>query len=270
MILSFDHEISQAYNENATARLWIQPNGLVYKQYVIWNKTTLRNVLSLLLVGCCRRLRSVPQIVMPDRIVFHGLVPVGFLMKYCRGQTLWPFLEDNSVARLAKRDCFRNLAVVIECLPKHIFIGDLHGCNVMVSEDGSVQIIDVDGFSFIGNEISCPMALVSEAEMRFTAGKYWHRATKYRISRDSDILCFFMIFLQWLMGGVDPFIYTTGELLRYVDYLERVGFPAEIVRMMRRLFEDEPNFIDPEPFSRIDTDELDRYSYHAFCVSRRE
>lgn len=265
-----EREISQAENDNATTRLWIQPNGLLYKQYVIWNLTTFRNILSLLVVGRSKRLRRIHQIVTAEKIHFFGPIPLGYLMEYCSGQTLWVFLSDCTVPQTVKRDCFQNLAEVIGRLPKHIFIGDLHGGNVIVSRDGSVRIIDVDGFSFPGNEISCPMAYVPGAEESFQQGKYWHRMGKYRISRDSDILCFFGIFLQWLMGGIDPFCYTTWELLQYIDYLERVGFPVEIVRMMRRLFEDEPNFIDPEPFSRIDTDELDRYSYHAFCVSRRE
>ena len=195
-----EREISQAENDNATTRLWIQPNGLLYKQYVIWNLTTFRNILSLLVVGRSKRLRRIHQIVTAEKINSFGPIPVGYLMEYCSGQTLWAFLADSTVAQPMKRDCFRNLAEVIGRLPKYIFIGDLHGGNVIVSRDGSVRIIDVDGFSFPGNEISCPMAYVPGAEESFQQGKYWHRMGKFRISRDSDILCFFGIFLQWLIS----------------------------------------------------------------------
>lgn len=270
MKLLCEQDISQADNTNATTRLWIQPNGLVYKQYVVWNRTTLRNILSLLVVGRSKKLRAVSEVVTADRIIFCGPIPRGYLMEFCPGRTLWTFLLDEKVTQAAKWDRFRDLAAVIAKLPKGIFIGDLHAFNVIVPEKGPIRIIDVDGFSFPGNEISCPMAFIPGAEQLFPVRKYWHRMGKFRISRDSDILCFFYIFLQWLMCGTDPIFYTTGELLRYVDYLERAGFPVEIVRMMQRLFEDGPNVIDPEPFSKIDTDELDRYSYNAFCVSRRE
>ena len=266
----WDKEISQENNSNATTRLWIQPNGNLYKQYVIWNPTTFRNILTLLTVGRSKRLRCISEIVTAEKIIFSGPIPVGYLMEYCQGQTLWAFLADNNFPHSVKRDCFRNLAAVINRMPKHIFIGDLHGANVIVSEDGAVRIIDVDGFSFPGNEISCPMACVPGAEESFPLKKYWHHMGKFRISRDSDILCFFFIFLQWLMGSVDPAGYTTGELLRYIDYLAQAGFPTEIVQMMRRLFEDGPNFIAPEPFSRIDSDKLEDYTYHAFRGAQRE
>lgn len=258
------NEISQADNLNATTRLWIQPNGLLYKQYVIGNLTTFRNILSLLVVGCNSALQSIPQIVTPKRIVYFGPIPVGYLMDYCQGQTLWDFLDDPKLSPTSKLSCFQNLADAISRIPRNIFIGDLHGGNVIVSEDSSIWIIDVDGFSFSGNEISCPLAYVPGAEEAFPMRKYWHRFGRFRISRNSDILCYFSMFLQWLMGGLNPFGYTTEELLRYISYLETTGFPVQIVHMMRQLFDEAPNEINPDPFGQIDVSQLSNYTYSAY------
>lgn len=262
--LQYINEISQADNLNATTRIWIQSNGLLYKQYVIWNLTTFRNILSLLVAGCNSSLRSNPQIVTPERIVFFGLIPKGYVMDYCRGQTMRDFLDNPKFSPTAKLSCFQNLADAINHIPRNIFIGDLHGGNVIVSEDSSIRIIDVDGFSFSGNEISCPMSYVPDADESFPARKYWHRSGKFRISRNSDILCFFSMFLQWLMGDLYPFGYTTEELLRYISYLETAGFPSQIVQMMRRLFDEAPNEINPEPFGQIDISQLSNYTYSAY------
>ena len=263
-MLSFEHEIFQTGNDNSTTRLWLQPNGLVYKQYVLWNSTTFHNILSLLFVGRNPNLRRIPQIVTPTRIVYCGPMPVGYLMEYCPGPSLWEYLYAPMVSESAKRECFQNLADVINRMPCYIFVGDLHGGNVIVSEDNYIRIIDVDGFSFPGNEISCPMAHVPGVEEAYPMRKYWHHMGKFRISRDSDILCFFRLFLQWLMGGIDPISYTSKEILRYICYLETVGFPIQIVQMMSRLFDEAPNMLTPEPFGQIDVSQLSNYTYSAY------
>ena len=168
-------EISQADNLNATTRLWIQPGGLVYKQYVTWNYTTLRNILSLLVVGRNKKLHAIPQVVTAKKIIFRGPIPAGYLMEYCPGQTLWAFLTGDTVSQSAQRDRFQELAEVISKLPRGIFIGDLHAFNVIVPENSPIRIIDIDGFSFTGNEISCPMAFVPGARQLYPSSRHSSR-----------------------------------------------------------------------------------------------
>ena len=263
-ILTSAYEISQEDNLNANARLWVCPNGTVLKCYVKFDSPTENNIHNLLTLSKMRRLHQIPQLAMPLEILRENGAVVGYTMPFCPGIPLEQAMIDSSFSSEEILDAFIALATVINRLPWCVFIGDLHAQNVLVEPGGEIHIIDLDGFSvFPKYQLTCPMAFFLDHEL-CSAKKYRHRNGMFKVSRNTDIFSFFVLFLQWVMGTGVFFSYTTGEMYRYFTYLERHGFPTDVLDMIYQLFRPGRNRLLPEHFRQIDLSRLSEYRFGAF------
>lgn len=261
----FTNEIPQTDNINANARLWIQPDDTVLKQYVVFDDITKKNIQILTQVSKMRRLRTIEQLVLPLHIVYTGKDIVGYTMPYCSGITLEEAIVSGHYSPQCILAAFESLARVINKLPRSLRIGDLHGKNVIVEGTGDIHIIDIDGFSICPQYVmTCPISGLHDHVMIQGIGKYWDHEDELRISKDTDIFCFFLLFLRWIMQSSSLEVYSPNEVYRYFSYLERTGFPREILDMIYRLFEEERNILVPELLQEIDLSELEKYQYRRF------
>lgn len=258
--LIYNNEISQENNLNATTRLWIQENKTVYKQYVIYNELTKKNIDNLLKIASNRALCGLPELSLPLEIYSNGDRVEGYLMEYHDMKSLMHYLtgKNHSVVLMA----FQRLASLINKLPLDVYIGDLHAENVLVNEN-EIRIIDIDGFSLKhGHKISCPLESCSNHSIFFYK-KYCDRVGNFSISRDSDIACVLWLLLNYLMG-VNPFNYAEAELKRYMDFLKELGLPRDLYEMMMRMMSPKHNYLIPEAFTAIPIEMLSQCSYKQF------
>ena len=263
-ILTSAYEISQEDNLNANARLWVCPNGTVLKRYMKFDSLTEKNIHNLLALSEIRRMHEIPQLAMPLEILRENNAVVGYTMPFCPGIPLEQAITDPGFSSEEIIDAFIALATVIKHLPQRVFIGDLHARNILVEPGGEIHIIDLDGFSvFPKYELTCPMAFFLDHELCFDK-KYRHRNRLLKISRDTDIFNFFVLFLQWIMGTGIFFSYTPGEMYRYFAYLERHGFSADVLDMVYQLFRPGKNRLNPESLRQIDLSCLNEYRFGAF------
>lgn len=260
-------EITQKCNWNSTSRLWLQrDSGTIYKEYVISNFTSLRNKINLILLSRRKELYSIPEIVMPQQIIRKNINICGYIMPYIEGWSLGDYLRDGAVSANLKLDALCKLADVIQKLPVGVFIGDLHADNVVVTKGGEIKIIDIDGFSLrSGFKISCPIGCYLHFNCIGKLSKYRKATGRMRISRDSDILCFFIIFLQWLMGNYSLLMLSESEWFRYFDYLKEIGFPDSILEMLAVLFSKKSNYLDASRLREIQPSMIEKYTYSR-CV----
>lgn len=258
--LTYNNEIFQEKNLNATARLWIQENGTVYKQYVIYNELTKKNIDNLLEIASNRALRGLPELSIPLEIYSTDDRVEGYLMEYHDMKSLAYYLsnKNHTVVLMA----FRQLASLINKLPRDVYIGDLHAGNVLVNKN-EIRIIDIDGFSLKhGHKISCPLESYSNHSIFFHK-KYCDRTGNFSISRDSDIACVLWLFLHYLMG-TNPFNYAEAELKRYMYFLKDFGLPKDLYEMMMRMMSSKHNYLIPETFTEIPIEMLSQCSYKQF------
>ncbi len=261
----FANEIPQIDNENANARLWIQRDGTVLKQYVIFNSITKKNIQILTQMARMKRLKKIEQLVLPLQFVYTGKDIVGYTMPYCGGVTLEEAIVSEDYSPQSILAAFESLAKVINKLPRRVRIGDLHGKNVLVEKNGDIHIIDIDGFSICPHYImTAPISGLHDYVMIQGLRKYWDHKNELKISKDSDVFCFFLLFLRWIMQSSSLEMYSPDEVFRYFAYLERVGFPNEILDMIHQLFAEGENVLIPEILRRIDLSNLEQYQYREF------
>lgn len=145
-----------------------------------------------------KTLYSFPEIVMPINIYRNKKGICGYTMPYCEGISMEEFLVSPLVDIKAQLFSLISLANVIRKLPEKVYIGDLHGANVLVEKNGKIHIIDIDGFSIQGCEITCPFSQKVKEKGIEKLNKYQHWNGEFKISRNSDIFCFYMLVLKWI------------------------------------------------------------------------
>jgi hypothetical protein len=263
--LIYHNEISQENNLNATARLYIQENGLVYKEYFNFNELTRKNIENLLVIARSAQMEAIEELAFPQEIIEKNGQVIGYTMPYYPGRMLLDYVNDETVSFEAKISCFSQLARVLSQLPENIYIGDLHMKNVIVDTTGKIHLIDLDGFSVQqAHLLSCPLARIIQQDSRFQRTKYQKNGTVI-VSRDTDILCFFDAFLYLLLGRIYFTMYSSKCFLDYLNYLEQTSFPKALIEDIQTLFTDAPNRLTVSAFDAINPECAERYTFRAYA-----
>lgn len=255
-------EISQEENINATTRLWIQDDGTIFKEYVLYNEITKRNISNLLSLIRIDELYQIKGLTMPCEIFVENGTVRGYKMPFRDGALLSSFLlnEDREKSIL---QVFKQLAIIINSLPNDVFVGDLHCGNVVIEKE-TACFIDIDGFSLLnGAQISCPLDGFADYSI-LESKKYHHRNGSLRVSRDTDICCLILLFLRWIMKA-DPIFYTREVLLDYFKYLRCLGIPKRVVAMLSRILENRRNYLRPELFEMVPTNLIQFLGFSSFA-----
>jgi hypothetical protein len=260
--LCFDNEIPQDDNQNANAKLWIQPSGEIYKQYVLYNATTETNTYNLNQIAELEQLYHIPELILPSRIVRENGKILGYMMPFCKGITMNEALESAALDHETLLKAFINLAKAICALPKTVAVGDLHGKNVLVEADGQVHLIDIDGFTVIPQyRQTCPLIHRATKDNFPHSLKYYFVNGGFRVGHQSDIFCFFLLFFRWIMGNYSFLSFTKYEFFDYLKYLSETDFPVEILRMVYRLYSPLRNYIDISGLKKLDVSKIENYNY---------
>ena len=237
-------EISQENNPNAYTRLFITDRQRVTKLFVDQPELTRQNLCNLRLLQNHAALKAIPALVMPLSLFCLEGRPIGYTMPYIPGRTLTDYLADPSLGRTGQLDVLAQLAEVICALPEDVFIGDLHGENVLVDPIGRIHLIDIDGFSLRdGFQLTVPRLAPD------IPGKYVEQNGRPMVNRDSDIYCFYHLFLCWLAGN--SYVMTEYYFPRYIRYLERQDFPPSLISHMEKLTAPGKNLLDARAIRKI-------------------
>ncbi|SCJ30468.1 Uncharacterized protein with protein kinase and helix-hairpin-helix DNA-binding domains [uncultured Eubacterium sp.] len=261
--MCFEQELINKENFNTNCKLWIQDKYL-FKQYISFGKVTQQNINNIMHFIKRQDLKVVPELVLPKKLVFDEKKQVmGYIMDYYKKtETLEDIFMDRNISSKNKKDVFVQLAMVLNKLPKDIFIGDLHGRNVIVDTNFKIHVIDIDGFSTSSNQMSCPLNNLT----RLNYLKKYYLQDKLIISKDTDIACYMVLLLNWL-AQTSILQYSSIEIFRYLNFLEKQQIPQGIIKMMKRIFDEEHNFIDINAIKQINVKNIDKYTYKNFVDS---
>lgn len=262
-------EISQQHNPNANARLFIVENqrrvAKIYNGFVCdaessrtiaFTSGVEKNIENLIKISQLLPADRFPQLTLPTTLIsFCGQI-VGYEMPYIVGADLGTALLDPRYSHKKKVDWFNQLVDIILSLPEGVFVGDLHLQNVFVRDDGTVALIDVDGFSLAsGNLLTCPAMYIEDLP-----AKYYNPNGCLNVSRETDILCLFRMFFRYLFDGQDIAHFPADWKACLPEYLKKRGTDSNLVAAVAALFSDDENIIQPEIFTCfVDTSPLAEY-----------
>ena len=145
---------------------------------------------------------------------------------------------------MQKINWLNHLSEIILSLPNGVFIGDLHSQNVIVQGNGSVALIDIDGFSLTaGHLLASPAAFMEDLPQ-----KYFDSSGTLIISRETDILCLFRLFFRYLFKEYDIAVFSAEWKKLLLEYLRKRGATSDFVDAVSCLFSDGENFLSSKIF----------------------
>lgn len=251
-------EISQENNPNANARLFIVEcqrrvakiyNGLKNEtengEKISFTPDVEKNIENLIKISELLSTDLFPKLALSSALISFRGQTVGYEMPYISGVDLGAALADPQYSHEQKVNWFNQLADVILSLPEGVFIGDLHSQNVLVGDNGTIALIDVDGFSLVSNNLlTCPAMYMEDLPP-----KYYDAYGRLKISRETDILCLFRMFFRYLFEGRDIAYFPSSWKTCLPEYLEKRGIHSDLVAAVSALFSDEENIIQPGMFT---------------------
>lgn len=251
-----EREIIQC-NNNANARLFFNDREVI-KVYTVENEITRKNRENILaIINYYDDLKNISELVLPKTVYFLKDKIMGFSMEYIEGGTLKQCLLDNSIDDGYKIELFHKIAKFIYELPENIHIGDFHADNIIVTKNGSIKFIDIDGFSIDDNRMSCPIdGIVHDLPSKYYDNNKW----QVTVSRNSDIYCFYSMFVSFLIGFNDYKIMECSILKKCVSFLSKTNLSESCIRQLLNLFNGEPNVIEPDVIKYIKKDRTLSYA----------
>jgi len=267
ILVDITGEISQTDNLNAYTRLFLlskqnQVAKVCYKDYDLW----IKNLHNLLLICNQITTRELPELVLPTSLIEYEGKIVGYLMPYIEGETLDKILLEHTIPTKKVLELFDKVAAIICRLPNNIHIGDLHSKNIVVSNDGNVFLIDVDGFSVDnGCTLTCPLNYSCSYYDNIPKNKYFNQDQTVKISQNTDIFCLLELFFVWLLNGFNPLRFSKMRFSLFLEYLIVKGIPKQVIDMIDRISKNEDNFLICSPFSYFDA-LLDDISYEDYLM----
>lgn len=252
------NEILQQNNPNANARLFIvecqrrvakiyngSKNETENGEKITFAPDVEKNIENLIKISELLSTNLFPQLALPTALISFCGQTVGYEMPYISGVDLGAALADPRYSHEQKVGWFNQLADIILSLPDGVFVGDLHSQNVLVRKDGTIALIDVDGFSLASNNLlTCPAMFIEDLP-----SKYYDAYGCLKISRETDVLCLFRMFFRYLFEGQDIAYFSPNWKARLPEYLEKRGIHSDLIAAVSTLFSDEENVIQPGMFT---------------------
>jgi hypothetical protein len=232
-------ELSQEGNYNANSRLFLR-NGTVRK---IYTEKAESNAAVILALSQRHDLETVPELILPSRILWENGKVIGFEMPWADGRTWTEVRTDPGISVGDKLRLLEKAADALRRFPEDLVWGDVHGNNLLVCGE-SVRIADPDGLG-----LSCPQEnLLDELPERY-CGTDGH----IRISRDTDILGLCALGLELMLDGLDFFSFPPEWKRQYLCFLRKHGADALADSIQSTITEKGPCLLRKDAFLPGDT-----------------
>lgn len=145
----FENHVDQFNNSNANAEIFIY-NGKILKVYMSDDNKTRYNLKVIdKLINNKEALANIEELVLPIETITYNDIPVGFVMPFIKGYTLYDLVDNYLVSEDRIRKIFIKILKAIDKfknLPFPFYIGDLHEKNIIIDNDMNVHLIDCDSY----------------------------------------------------------------------------------------------------------------------------
>ena len=231
-------ELSQEGNFNANSRLFLK-EGTVRK---IYTENAESNTAVILALSHRHDLETVPELILPTRILMENGKVAGFEMPWADGRTWTEVRTDPGISVGDKMRFLEKAADALRRFPVDLVWGDVHGNNLLVCGD-AIRIADPDGLG-----LSCPQEILLDELPERYRGSDGH----IRISRDTDILGLCALGLELMLDGFDFYSFSPEWKRRYLCFLRKHGAEALADSIQSTIAENGPCLLREDAFLPAD------------------
>ena len=203
------------------------------------------------------------EFVLPEALVYIENELRGYIMHYINGITLSSYLENPSIPLQKKLIILKKIGEILERMfnfkkiPYNIALGDFHENNIIITNDGQIKIIDLNGICLNPKDIpNCKYLNMAFDELHYNKPKYETDSILREVTpnRDTDIFCYGMMIMNFISQsefGKLPYY----KIKRYLDYLKTIGFSTEFINCITKLYSSDKNE-NPYPYIEDITEEM--------------
>lgn len=202
---------------------------------------------------------DIPELVLPQKLVVNNGKLIGYTMDYIEGTNLKELYDDIKYDRLEMIKHLKEIGIILEKINQsnkykktNFYLNDIHEANFIVDKEGHIRVVDIDSCK-IGNNIPiCAKYLTPFSQIDELPDKY-KKCDDTRIgyidsNRNSDLYCYNIMILNYLYKDNIQKL-DIPEFYTYLNYLNSIGFPYELLDCFSTLYEYNDNI---NPYELLD------------------
>jgi len=208
---------------------------------------------------------DIEELVMPDKLVINSGRLVGYTMEYIEGTNLKELFDNIKYDREKMIKHLKEIGIILEKIRKlnnykkgvNFYLNDIHEANFILDKNDHIRVIDIDSCK-IGNNIPvCAKYLTPFSPIDELPDKY-RKCSNTRIGyinpdMNSDLYCYTIMILNYLYKDNIQKL-DIAEFYSYLNYLNSIGFPYELLDCFSSLYEYTDNINPMELLDMIPKD----------------
>ena len=205
------------------------------------------------------------ELVLPEKLVINNGRLVGYTMEYIEGTNLKEIFNNIKYDRLEMIKHLKEIGIILEKIRElnnykkvnNFHLNDIHEANFILDKNGHIKVIDIDSCK-IGNNIPvCAKYLTPYSPIDELPDKY-RKCSNTRIGyidpdMNSDLYCYTIMILNYLYKDNIQKL-DIAEFYSYLNYLNSIGFPYELLDCFSNLYEYTDNINPMELLDMIPKD----------------
>lgn len=191
---------------------------------------------------------DIDELVMPEKLVINNGKLIGYTMEYIDGVNLKELFDDIKYDRLEMIKHLKEIGNILDKIRKlnnynqniNFYLNDIHEANFILDKSGHIKVVDIDSCK-IGNNIPVvakyltpfsPIDELPEKYKRCNDTKIGYIAPDF----NSDLYCYNLMILNYLYKDNIQKL-DIAEFYSYLNYLNNIGFPYELLDCFSTLYE---------------------------------
>ena len=191
---------------------------------------------------------EMPELVLPEKMVSSNGKLIGYTMKYIEGINLNELFVDLKYDREKMINHLREIGIILEKIKKlnaykkvnNFYLNDIHEANFILDKDGHIKVVDLDSCKIANNIPVCAKYMTPFSQVDELPEKY-KKCSDTRIgyidpNMNSDLYCYNIMILNYLYKD-NIHKLDIAEFYSYLNYLNSIGFPHELLDSFSNLYQ---------------------------------
>ena len=216
---------------------------------------------------------DIPELVLPQKLVVNNGRLIGYTMDYIEGNNLKELIDDKKYDNLEMIRHLKEIGVILEKINKlnkyktcNFHLNDIHEANFVVDKEKHIRVVDIDSCK-IGNNIPvCAKYLTPFSQIDELPEKY-KKCADTRIGyiepdMNTDLYCYNIMILNYLYKDNIQKL-DIAEFYSYLNYLNSIGFPYELLDCFSVLYQYNNN-VNPYELLELITKDMGRAHHKVY------
>ncbi len=192
------------------------------------------------------------ELIIPESLVRMGKYFIGWTMPYIENVNLTTILASSKWTIEQKVEYLKDIGRILNAMKQlrdkgsveNFYINDLHDSNLILNlKTNRINVVDLDSAK-IGDNMAAPSRYLTPYSKIDEIDKYPKESNPlggaFKITEDTELYCYILIIIKAFYGeSVSSLPIKTFYV--YLEYLNSIGIPQDILDIFSYIYSDHPN-----------------------------